>query len=205
MSTTTHAASLEADFRRDIRRDDSMLDRAKRSVRKAERWEAQMDGVDHRSAFRRMRDELLLANAEASIAVAEALGAEHFDPHEPVKLRGSEAVDLGEVQFAPAVPHIAIHVRADPAPREEPLSCTVVLPTDSLCKREEFLDWLRDHGLDPDVVLKVTNVADRYMVVETFKLDAGGRKYVDCRLDEVAMAEPFAVTIHRPMPRGPKA
>ena len=56
---------------------DSSLDAAKLSLKEAERWEAQAD--DDPDALvgprKRMRDELLLANVQASIAVVEALAA----------------------------------------------------------------------------------------------------------------------------------
>lgn len=54
---------------------DSMLDRAKLSLREAERWEAQAEGTE-RSPLRWMRDELLLANAQALTAIGEALTAD---------------------------------------------------------------------------------------------------------------------------------
>jgi len=62
-------------------RKDSMLDAAKLSLKEAERLEAQGQRqaeecrTTPRTSFEAMRDELLLANAQASIAVAEALAS----------------------------------------------------------------------------------------------------------------------------------
>jgi hypothetical protein len=99
------------------------LDRAKRSVREAERWEAQTDGGDDRSPLRRMRDELLLAQAEASIAIAEALTADKQPhPDQPAQEEPREAdgpmleADLGEIDCTPSVPHFEIHIQVPGGP-----------------------------------------------------------------------------------------
>jgi hypothetical protein len=165
------------------------LDRAKRSVREAERWEAQAEGIE-RSPLRWMRDELLLAQAEASIAIAEALTVDKQpDPNEPSKLKGYD---------------YACEEPREPDDDCEFVSCTVVPASDSLARREEWLDWLREHVPDIKVISSITNVADRYMVVESYMVDHGGQKVVDNNFKpgQFVMEKPFAVAIHRPMPRG---
>lgn len=114
----------------------SMLEAAKLSLKEAERFEANAEEqrsrhtAAARSSAEAMRDELLLANVQASIAVAEALTADKQpDPDAPSKLKGydyareearepegSLDVDLGEIQCMPLAPQVEIHVHDGASP-----------------------------------------------------------------------------------------
>lgn len=115
---------------------DTMLQAAQLSLAEAERYESNAeeqrsrDATHSRTSYEAMRDELLLANVQASIAIAEALTADKRSaPDEPSKLKDydyaceepcesedSLGCDLGEIQLMSPVPHIEIHVHGSIAP-----------------------------------------------------------------------------------------
>lgn len=139
--------------------------------------------------------KLSLHTAEQHDAMAEADERSGSQPSPSDRDRELRELLIGNIQASIAVAEALTLEEAQ-------VTCTVVPADDSLARRDEFLDWLREHVPDHEVVKSITNVADRYMVVETFHVDNGGVKRYDHVRHEPIMEPPFAVAIHRPMPRG---
>lgn len=78
--------------------------------------------------------------------------------------------------------------------------CLTVTCADPLARDEDFLNWLRVHGLEPTVIHTV-HVYDDYMTVEGYELNADGRKFYDIDRRGIAEFEPFDVRLKERMPR----
>lgn len=63
-----------------------------------------------------------------------------------------------------------------------------------LAHSERFHAWLREHGLDPNVVFKV-EIADGDVIAYCYELNEHGKKFV--RSGEVAIAPPIRVEMQR--------
>lgn len=78
--------------------------------------------------------------------------------------------------------------------------CLTITCRDKLARDEGFLNWLRDHGLEPNVIHTV-HVYDDHMTVEGYELNADGRKFYDPEGDAPGEFEPFDVALKERLPR----
>lgn len=64
---------------------------------------------------------------------------------------------------------------------------------------EPFLDWLREHGVEPNDTFRV-DVGGDEITVHQYALNGEGKKYFDQDKGRIAYREPFTVPLERPVP-----
>ena len=76
---------------------------------------------------------------------------------------------------------------------------TTFTVADPFVHSEPFLEWLREHGVEPNDTFRV-DVGDHEITVHQYALNGEGRKYRDPETDEIAYRSPFTVPLKRAVP-----
>lgn len=74
---------------------------------------------------------------------------------------------------------------------EEPIT---IVPKDPITRDEDFLLWLKDHGIEP-IDCYMVKVNRHELVAYCYARNENGRKYVDLEKGEIAKAEPITVAL----------